>query len=341
MNRMWGFMENAFPLALPDERTWRQACALRGRYWGEAVFLRGIIEVSNYCKQNCLYCGLRRDNAKLARYRLAPETIVAAVADIVALGIGSVVLQSGEDAYYDGPALAGIVSAIKRRFGLAVTLCVGERDVADYALWREAGADRYLLKMETFDESLHARLRPGCSPATRLRAFERLAALDYETGTGLIVGLPGETPALAEQDMDALTGAHADMISISPFVPHPDTPLGAHPACPPETALHRMALARIALPAAHIPVTSALGLHGDALRIRGLQVGDVLMPSLTPANVRAAYAVYPGKNASAVAPLERAAAMKAMLLEHGFSLPSGPGEAWRKSARQDRIKDMP
>jgi biotin synthase len=154
--------------------------------------------------------------------------------------------------------------------------------------------------------------------------------LGYETGTGLIAGLPGETPELAKRDMAELARLQADMISISPFVPHPDTPLGAQPACPPETALHRMALARIAVPFAHIPVTSALGLHGDALRLQGLEVGDVLMPSFTPEKVRAAYAIYPGKNAAATPPLERATAMKAMLLEHGFSLPSGPGEAWRK-----------
>jgi biotin synthase len=191
--------------------------------------------------------------------------------------------------------------------------------------------------METFDQALHARLRPGCSPAARLRALERLAALDYETGTGLIAGLPGETPELAEQDMVELARSRVDMISISPFTPHPDTPLGAHPACPPETALHRMALARIATPSAHIPVTSALGLHGDALRLRGLEVGDVLMPSFTPARFRTDYAIYPGKNVSDAAPPERAAAMKTLLLEHGFSLPSGPGAAWRKRAakRQD------
>jgi len=266
---------------------------------------------------------------------------LAAAADIATLGIGTVVLQSGEDPWYDGPTLAAIVRTIKTRFDLAVTLGVGERDPADYALWREAGADRYLLKMETFDESLHARLRPGCSPATRLRAFEHLAALEYETGTGLIAGLPGETPEQAKQDMAELARSRADMISISPFTPHPDTPLGAHPACPPETALHRMALARIAAPSAHIPVTSALGLHGDALRIRGLEVGDVLMPSFTPTTVRAAYAIYPGKNASDVAPPERAAAMKALLLEHGFSLPPGPGEAWRKNSDRTCAKDMP
>lgn len=326
-------MVKLYPLDIPDAQTWRQACVLRARYWGDAVFLRGIIEFSNYCRQNCLYCGLRRDNAKLPRYRLAPTTILAAAADIAALGIGTVVLQSGEDPQYNGPALAEIVRGVKQRFGLAVTLGVGERDPADYALWREAGADRYLLKMETFDQSLYTRLRPGCSPDTRLRAFEHLAALEYETGTGLIAGLPGETPELAEQDMAELARTRADMISISPFTPHPDTPLGAYPACPPATVLHRMALARIATPAAHIPVTSALGLHGDALRIQGLEVGDVLMPSFTPATVRAAYAIYPGKNASDAAPAERAAAMKAMLLEHGFSLPPGPGAAWKKGGR--------
>jgi biotin synthase len=273
---------------------------------------------------------LRRDNAALARYRLTLKAILAAAADIAALGIGTVVLQSGEDPHYDGPSLAAIIRAVKKRFDLAVTLSVGERDFADYALWREAGADRYLLKMESFDKNLHERLRPGCSPSTRLRAFEHLAALGYETGTGLIAGLPGETPELAERDMAELARLRADMISISPFIPHPDTPLGAHLACPPEIALHRMALARLSAPSAHIPVTSALGLYGDALRLQGLEVGDVLMPSFTPEKTRAAYAIYPGKNAAATPPLERAAAMKAVLLEHGFSLPPGPGQAWRK-----------
>ena len=318
-------MKNAFCLDMPNEQTWQQACALRRSYWGNAVFLRGIIEFSNYCKQNCLYCGLRRDNTKLVRYRLTPEAIVEAVADIAALDIGTVVLQSGEDPHYDGPTLAAIVSAIKKRFGLAVTLSVGKREVADYALWREAGADRYLLKMETFDQNLHARLRPDCSLVARLRAFECLTTLGYEAGTGLIAGLPGETPDSTEQDMTELARMQADMVSISPFTPHPDTPLGTFPACSPETALHRMALARIATPSAHIPVTSALGLHGDALRLRGLEVGDVLMLSFTPEKVRTAYAIYPGKNVTATPPLERAEAMKTMLLQHGFSLPSGAG----------------
>ena len=317
---------------MSDGQIWSRACALRRQHWGTAVFLRGIIEFSNHCRQNCLYCGLRRDNARLARYRLMPEAIVAAAADIAALGIGTVVLQSGEDRHYDGPALAAVIRAVKKRYGLAVTLSVGERDVADYALWREAGADRYLLKMETLDKNLHDQLRPGCSLTTRLHAYEHLATLDYETGTGLIAGLPGETPELAERDMAELTLLRADMISISPFTPHPDTPLGAHPACPPETALHRMALARVATPTAHIPVTSALGLHGDALRLKGLEVGDVLMPSFTPEDVRAAYTIYPGKNAAAAPPPERAATMKAMLLEHGFSLPAGPGGSWRKKS---------
>ena len=303
------------------------------------MFLRGIIEFSNYCAQNCLYCGLRRDNDRLPRYRLTKEAILAAVADIAALGIGTVVLQSGEDPWYDGSAIAEIVREATRRFGLAVTLSVGERDASEYALWREAGASRYLLKMETCDETLYAYLRPGCSPATRLYALEQLFSLDYETGTGLIAGLPGETPASADRDMDFLARSHADMISISPFTPHPDTPLGMHPACPPETVLHRMALARIAAPAAHIPVTSALGLHGDAVRLRGLKVGDVLMPSFTPESVRAAYAIYPGKNISAMTPPERATAMKALLLEHGFSLPAGPGAAWRTSGSQRPLRD--
>lgn len=308
---------------------WRKACALRSRIWGADVFLRGIVEFSSYCRQNCLYCGLRRDNTRLARYRMSAAAIVEAARAVQALGFGTVVLQSGEDPDFPADDLAGVIRRIKGELGLAVTLSVGERGPEHYRQWRKAGADRFLLKAETLDQALYARLRPGRTLGQRLESLAALHSLGYETGTGLIAGLPGESEGNMEAAITRLAAISPDMFSISPFTPHPATPLAACEPCGPESALRLMALARIAMPTAHIPVTSALGLYGDAVRLKALQVGNVLMPSLTPTDVREAYAIYPGKNAQCAEPAERARAMRDMLLEAGFHLPSGPGGAWR------------
>ena len=291
--------------------------------------MRGIVEFSNYCRQNCLYCGLRKDNTRLVRYRLNPDEIFEQARVIAELGFGTLVLQSGEDPALDPKALAELIRKVKDGLELAVTLSLGERSRPDYSLWRKAGADRYLLKMETFDAKEHAHLRPGKSLAERLRAYEELADLGYETGSGLICGLPGETPERLARDTEELAALKPDMLSISPFIPHPDTPLGAHPPLDAEKTLRIMAVARLLTPSAHIPATSALNLHGDAVRLRALKVADVLMSSLTPERVRANYSIYPGKNQSALSPRDRAASLRDGLLTQGFTLPRGPGAAWR------------
>jgi len=306
-----------------------EACRLRREYWGRKVFLRAIVEFSNHCSQNCLYCGLRRDNPHIRRYRLEYDQIYACAALAKGLGMGTVVLQSGEDQWYAGPALAELIFRIKSELGLAVTLSLGERTRAEYALWREAGADRYLLKMETWDAKSYARLRPGKNLAERLQSFMTLAELGYETGSGIIAGLPGDTEDNLRQACLHLAALMPDMLSISPFVPHPATPLRQHPGLDAETTLKIMAFARILSPKAHIPVTSALGLQGDAVRLRALEVADVLMPSLTPAEMREDYSIYAGKNQQAAMPEERALALRALLLEAGFVLPSDAGGAWR------------
>lgn len=315
------------PGVKPD--LWAQASRLREEYWGKAVYLRGIVEFSSYCAQNCLYCGLRRANGDLSRYRLSGKAIFAAATAIRDLGLGTVVLQAGEDAAYDAAHLAELVARIKQDLNLAVTLSLGERSRAEYALWRAAGADRYLLKLETLDEALYARLRPGKKLGERIAALEALAELGYETGSGLIVGLPGEDSAALAQSLEFLAGFHLDMVSMSPFTPAPGTPLAGEPPCGLTEILTAMALTRAIMPSAHIPVTSALGLHGDAVRLKALEVGDVLMPSLTPAEVRGNYAIYAGKNSGEQDPAARATAMRDMLLAAGFNLPPGPGSAWR------------
>ncbi len=312
-----------------DLDLWAQAARLREEYWDKSVYLRGIVEFSNYCVQNCLYCGLRRANSGLSRYRLAGEAIFAAAAAIRGLGLGTVVLQAGEDAAYDASQIAALVVRIKQELNLAVTLSLGERSRAEYALWRKAGADRYLLKLETLDAALYARLRPGKKLGERIAALETLAELGYETGSGLIVGLPGEDSASLGRSLEFLAGLRLDMVSMSPFTPAPGTPLAGEPPCGLAEILNAMAQTRVSMPSAHIPVTSALGLHGDAVRLKALEVGDVLMPSLTPAEVRGNYAIYAGKNTGAEDPAARATAMRGMLLAAGFKLPPGPGSAWR------------
>lgn len=318
-----------------DDSLWEEAGALRRQYWGQTVFLRGIVEFSNHCKQNCLYCGLRRDNTALVRYRMDSDAVFRSARSVKSLGFGTVVLQSGEDPAWPAEDMADLVRRIKSELQLAVTLSLGEREESDYRLWREAGADRYLLKLETLDPSLYSLLRPGRQLEERLEALQRLQGLGYETGTGLIAGLPGENASGLENSIAALAEYAPDMVSISPFTPHPATPFGRHPGFGVPETLHCMALARIHMPESHIPVTSALGLHGDAVRLTALQVGNVLMPSLTPEDLREAYAIYEGKNVQNKMPEVRAAHMRDMLLEAGFTIGSGPGEAWRLSGASD------
>ena len=316
-------------LSPEDSSLWHAACGLRRQYWGSMVFLRGIVEFSNHCRQNCLYCGLRRDNNALSRYRMSADAVHSAACGVKRLGFGTVVLQSGEDPGYSAQEIALMVGRIKQELGLAVTLSLGEWDRECYGLWREAGADRYLLKLETADEILYAHLRPGKKLSQRFACLDTLSKLGYETGSGLITGLPGSSEDKVLHGLETLAERKPDMMSLGPFIPHPETPLGHETAGGISENLRCMAHARIRIPEAHIPVTSALGLYGDDVRLAALEVGNVLMPSLTPETYRESYAIYPGKNRQSLSPEERAAQFGPMLQAGGFTLPAGPGGAWR------------
>ncbi len=267
--------------------------------FARSVFVRGVVEFSNYCKKNCHYCGLRKDNEQLARFRLAGQEILAAASLAVGLGAGTVVLQSGEDAHFDRTALGGIIQDIKKAHDVAVTLCVGDHDRDTYAYWHDCGADRYLLKLETTHESLHAALRPGTSVAKRLARLELLQAIGYETGSGIIVDLPGMTDAMLAEDILRLSALGLDMIAAGPCIPHPQTPLRGAVSPDIEKSLRVIAVLRLLNPVANIPATSALDALAQDGRLRALAAGaNVVMPSVTPVDVRDAYALYPGKNTS-------------------------------------------
>lgn len=286
-------------IAAPDgPEAWgllQAADAVREAAAGPEVHLRGLIEFSNYCRNNCLYCGLRRDNRQVVRYRLAPAAIIDAAARGSMLGYKTVVLQSGEDLSFTGPVLAEIVREI-RKLDLVVTLSVGERDPREYELWRQAGAERYLMRHETADAALYGRLHPGQSLAQRIALLRTLKGLQYQVGTGFMVGLPGQNPATLLADLELAAELEAEMVGIGPFIPHPATPLGNEPGGNVAQTCLMVALTRLMLPDALIPATTALGSIDPLGREAALQAGaNVVMPNLTPRRYRPDYQIYPNK----------------------------------------------
>ena len=294
------------PLALHS--LWDRADRVRREHVGEAVHLRGLVEISNYCARSCHYCGLRAANRQVTRYRLAAGDILACADQAVRLGYGTLVLQSGEDDLIEAAWLAGIIRQIKATTPLALTLSLGERSEADLRLWKEAGADRYLLRFETSDRDLYRRIHPdrGDKVSDRLALLRQLQTLGYETGSGVMVGIPGQNHTILADDLMLFRELDLDMIGIGPFIAHPDTPLGkteqnrlAPDQVEPTLAMtcKTVALARILCPDANIPATTAVAIM-DAWqgRARALSCGaNVIMPNLTPAQFREHYSIYPGK----------------------------------------------
>ncbi len=274
------------------------ADSLRRRVHGNGVLLRGLLEIGNYCRRNCRYCGIRRGNRNVRRYRLGEEEIKQAVREGYARGIRTFVLQAGEDPFWNEHAAARITGWIKEYTAgeAAVTLSLGIKPRKEYAELRSAGADRYLLRFETAAPQLHRYLRAGVPLERRLRALEDLRELGFQLGTGYMVGLPGETEETQEADALLTRRLEADMVGIGPFIPHPDTPLGAALQKPLDLTLRATALVRLLLPRAHLPATTAAGSLAAQGRERCLAAGaNVLMPNLTPTRRKKDYLLYPGK----------------------------------------------
>jgi biotin synthase len=281
-----------------DSELFKLAGGVR-RFWcGEEVHLRGIIEFSNHCCRNCFYCGLRRDNTELERFRMAPDKVVNLAVEIADLGIGTVVLQSGDDFEYDRLTLCSVIKNIKKeKKDLAVTLSVGERPFDDYRAFRDAGADRYLLKHETASPELYARLHPGQSLKNRLDILRFLRGLGYQTGAGNIVGLPGQTVEDLCRDVLLLGELGPDMVSVGPFIPQRSTPLAGEAPGSLELALRVLALVRVATRNSHMPANTAVASLDEASGLeRALKAGaNVIMPDFTPVCFRGRYTIYDGK----------------------------------------------
>lgn len=275
-----------------------RAAAVRDARYGKRVYKRGLIEFTNYCKNDCLYCGIRRSNADARRYRLSKDEILACCDEGYELGFRTFVLQGGEDPFYTDARMADIVAAISARHpDCAITLSLGERSEESYRLLYEAGARRYLLRHETADDAHYRSLHPrGMSLARRKECLFVLRRIGYQVGSGFMVGSPGQTAACLAQDMAFLRELQPHMVGIGPFVPHRDTPFAHEPAGTLELTLFMLSALRLMLPDALLPATTALGTIASDGRERGILAGaNVVMPNLSPVAHRKDYSLYDNK----------------------------------------------
>ena len=264
---------------------------------GDEIHLRALIEFSNICKNNCHYCGLRASNNKIERYKLTPEEIIKLATKAVDMGFRTIVMQSGESKALPIEDLAEVVKKIKSlKPTPAITLCIGELTTDEYKTLKEAGADRFLLRIETTDKELYKKYHPNMNFENRVRCLKDLRDLGYEVGTGCLVGLPDQTLESLANDILFFKEINADMIGIGPFIPHKDTPLKDAQGGSFELALKVMAITRLLLPNINIPATTAMEVLKENGRIIALQSGaNVVMPNITLDDVRKKYEIYPGK----------------------------------------------
>jgi len=292
------------------QKLFASADKVRKEHVGDEIHLRAIIEFSNYCKQNCLYCGLRGKNKKMYRYRLLPDQIIELAKKAKDSGYQTIVLQSGEDNFYTTEMLVKIISEIKK-LDFAITLSIGEKTENEYKAYKDAGADRYLLRIETTDEALYAKLDPGMSLANRKNCIATLKKLGYETGSGILVGLPGQTIESIAKDILYLQSIPVDMAGIGPFIYNPDTPIYDNVKSGKwkvestfELSLKVMAILRLLMPDINIPATTAMETLNPNGRILALQAGaNVIMPNVTEREHKKLYEIYPGKITVSETPL--------------------------------------
>ena len=271
---------------------------VRRAHYGDVVFLRGLIEFSNYCKNNCFYCGIRAGNPTAERYRLSKEEILLCCEEGYRLGYRTFVLQSGEDPYYTDDRICELVSAIRERYpDCAITLSIGEKSRESYQRYYDAGANRYLLRHETADPTHYGKLHPeNMTAENRKRCLWDLKEIGYQVGSGIMVGSPYQTTAHLIADLRFLQELQPDMIGIGPYITHHATPFKDMPSGSAELTLRLLSILRLMFPYVLLPATTALGTLLPDGRERGLQAGaNVVMPNLSPTGVRKKYDLYENK----------------------------------------------
>lgn len=305
-----------------------EACRVRDEVYGRKVFMRGLIEITSHCRNNCLYCGLRRD-VQCRRYRLSKEQILDCCRTGHQLGFRTFVLQGGEDAWFTDERVCDIVRTIKTQFpDSAVTLSLGERGYDSFKRLKEAGADRYLLRHETADPDHYARLHPAeMSFDHRMQCLRDLRALGYQVGAGFMVGSPGQTIETLKKDLDFITSFRPEMVGIGPFIPAAGTPFEHQPAGSVELTLRLLAIIRILHPHVLLPATSALGTLHPQGRERAINAGaNVVMPNLSPQDTRALYSIYNNKLSTGSEAAESAADIRLRMAALGMEVPIARGD---------------
>ncbi len=312
-----------------EEYLFKSAREVRDKIYGPTVFARGLIEASGYCKNDCLYCGLRRSNGKAERYRLTKDDIMTSVCAGYGMGFRTFVLQGGEDGYFTDEVLSDIISSIKDRYSdCAVTLSFGERSRESYRRLREAGADRYLLRHETATPEHYARLHPKeMSFGNRIKCLENLKELGYQVGCGFMVGSPYQTDEDVLRDLRFIRNFKPHMAGIGPFIPHGDTPFKSfHAGCVGLT-VRCLAIVRLMVPDILLPATTALATLSDEGRVRGFLAGaNVVMPNLSPEEARGKYSLYDGKKNTGAESAEGLAILESEALSAGCRLSMSRGD---------------
>ena len=317
--------EDAETLSYLQEKAQQTALS----HFGNAVYIRGLIEISNRCRNNCLYCGIRKTNTMVSRYSLSRETILSCCRKGYALGFRTFVLQGGEDVSQTDEWIEETVSSIKQEFtDCAITLSLGEKSPNSYQRFFEAGATRYLLRHETFNEMHYQELHPsGMSRAHRLECLRWLKIIGYQTGTGIMVGSPGQTIDHLVEDLQFIERFQPEMIGIGPFIPHTNTPFADQPAGSVEMTLKLISIFRLIHPSALIPATTALATLSPDGRERGILTGaNVVMPNLSPSSVREKYALYNNKAAFGSEAAEGLKLLEEQLNKIGYTISRERGD---------------
>lgn len=298
---------------------------------GDEVHFRGIIDFSNFCEQNCMYCGLREENFSLRRYRMTPEEIIETAKVISNEGVYTIVLQSGEDSFYDADMISYIIYSIKQNTNLAITLSIGERRFDEYKAWKIAGADRYLLKHETANEKHYHAYHNRQMLNERINHLKYLKQIGYQVASGGLIGLPMQTVEDIADDILLCKELDVDMVAFGPFIPVPFTPYKNHKPGSVDLTLKTIAVSRIVLQDAHIPATTALDTLDRMGREKGLNCGaNVVMPDFTPHPYREQYLIYPGKRGISDDPLASHKMIQSRIEAIGRKVSASRGDSIKK-----------
>ncbi|MEG0389423.1 MAG: [FeFe] hydrogenase H-cluster radical SAM maturase HydE [Cetobacterium sp.] len=312
----------------------QKAYDVRKLNYGNSVFLRGLIEISNICKHDCHYCGIRASNHKVSRYRLSKDQILECCHKGYLLGYRTFVLQGGEDSYFTDEILVEIIKELKTQYkDVAVTLSLGERGPESFKRLYEAGADRYLLRHETANKKLYQKLHPKMSYENRIESLYILKEIGYQVGSGFLIGLPGLKLKDYAEDLMLLKQLEPHMVGIGPFIPHPATPLKDEVGGTAYDTITLLAIIRLLLPDVLLPATTALGTVDPKGREKGFKAGaNVIMPNLSPMNCREKYSLYEGKKFLGNESAEEKIKIEKNILDSGFEpiLTRGDNIKWKR-----------